>query len=96
MLDTSAAFSCSKSLENDTEIATVGGAAVNSKAAAGGVEDDIISAAVIGPYKESSVLVLRCKAGGGRPVPEVSYLVCEVHVLYLNIKTMYTNIFQSL
>ena len=60
------------SLENDTEIATVGGA-VSSKGA-GGAEDDIASAAVIGPYRESTVLVLRCKAGGGRPVPEVSLL----------------------
>ena len=61
------------SLENDTEIATVGGAE-NGMMASGGSEEDITSSAIIGPYKESTVLVLRCKAGGGRPVPDVSYI----------------------
>jgi len=26
---------------------------------------------VVGPYTEGSLLVLRCKSGGGRPIPEV-------------------------
>ena len=30
--------------------------------------------AVIGPYNEGSLLVLRCSAGGGRPIPEVRNL----------------------
>eukprot|EP00094_Tigriopus_californicus_P006888 TCALIF_06634-PA protein Name:"Similar to HMCN2 Hemicentin-2 (Homo sapiens)" AED:0.02 eAED:0.03 QI:0/0.5/0.28/0.85/1/1/7/253/1111 len=28
---------------------------------------------VIGPYNEGSLLVLRCSAGGGRPIPEVTW-----------------------
>lgn len=46
------------SLENDTEIIS-------------STEKNPESVAVIGPYRESHLLILRCKAGGGRPIPEV-------------------------
>ena len=62
------------SLENDTEIATVGGAE-SSLMGSRDDDEDITSSAIIGPYKESATLVLKCKAGGGRPVPEVNKLV---------------------
>ena len=58
------------SLENDTEIATIGGSSGDKMISSNGKED-ISSAAIIGPYKESANLVLKCKSGGGRPVPEV-------------------------
>ena len=62
------------SLENDTEIATIGGEeSSNIISSRDNGEDTITSAAIIGPYKESTNLVLKCKAGGGRPVPEVSH-----------------------
>jgi hypothetical protein len=62
------------SLENDTEIATVGGAE-SSRMGSFDDDEDITSSAIIGPYKESATLVLKCKAGGGRPVPEVNSLI---------------------
>ena len=62
------------SLENDTEIATIGGAE-SKKMYSSDDEEDITSAAIIGPYKENTNLVLRCKAGGGRPVPEVGSMI---------------------
>ena len=61
-------------MENDTEIATVGGAE-SSLMGSRDDDEDITSSAIIGPYKESATLVLICKAGGGRPVPEVNKLV---------------------
>ena len=61
------------SLENDTEIATIGGEERGNIISSRDKGEDVItSAAIIGPYKESTNLVLKCKAGGGRPVPEVS------------------------
>ena len=60
------------SLENDTEIVTIGGVQNgNIVSSRDKGEDTITSAAIIGPYKEATNLILKCKAGGGRPVPEV-------------------------
>ncbi len=37
---------------------------------------------VVGPYTEGSLLVLRCKSGGGRPIPEVRELTYFYFVRY--------------
>ena len=31
--------------------------------------------AILGPYTEGTILVLRCKASGGRPIPEVRLIL---------------------
>ena len=45
--------------------------------------------AILGPYTEGTILVLRCKASGGRPIPEVRPLLslCCLKIIFKDIIT---------
>lgn len=47
----------------------------------GGRVSEVRDQSVIGPLEEGSPLVMRCSAGGGRPIPEVRKKGRKRHVL---------------